>query len=619
IDGDGRPEVLVETQSELVVVSLQGGDLVAVASLPVAAAVDFEFGDVNQDGLLDVLAATGGQLLQFPATGPGTFGGPQVAAPLQGNVVFELNDLDADGDLEVVLADDTRIGVLEPMPGGAPYGVVFTTNHGLSAASSLAFGEFTGDAQLDVVQRFGDDFRVWRGLGDGTLATEGDFTMAGGTTDLLVLDVDLDGLDDVLVADSGEVFADPVDGALIARLGLPGGGLGQPIPYGDTLNSSRLALGDLDQDGVEEVLVAESTSPGVTLIRRDGAGGLAATPTTFLSLDIDGLPTGDMNQDGLDDVVASGILFSSPRFGVFTSDGNGDVTQATTVALASLPSDVALADLTGNGELDVVVSFEGLARIEVREGNGDATVGAAQSYATQTGIEDLTLVDLNGDGRSDVVAVADSTSDVSVLLAQADGTLGPETRFPAGSGASRVAAGDFDNDGNQDLVVVQGSGPGDVVALVLAGDGAGNFVQSSQLSSPNLVAIDVETGDVDGDGIDDVGVLCDAALVVFLGDGQGEFGPALAFEGVASTVNGDLELADVTGDGRADALHSSTAEDALVYYEARSEGALFESRQLFRASLLSREVALGDLDGDEDLEALVGDPFTRFLFVFRQL
>jgi hypothetical protein len=89
------------------------------------------------------------------------------------------------------------------------------------------------------------------------------------------------------------------------------------------------------------------------------------------------------------------------------------------------------------------------------------------------------LADLNGDGRLDLVTAHELTDDVSVLLGKGDGTFEEEQRFAAGEGPQSLYVLDVDGDGRLDLVTVHHS---PFTINLLLGNGDGTFQEARPLS-----------------------------------------------------------------------------------------------------------------------------------------
>lgn len=79
--------------------------------------------------------------------------------------------------------------------------------------------------------------------------------------------------------------------------------------------------------------------------------------------------------------------------------------------------DVAIADVTGEGNMDVVVLAAGDAEVAVYPGLGDGTFGTALTVAAGDGASALAVGELDGDGLNDIVIAKDSTQTVTVFLA----------------------------------------------------------------------------------------------------------------------------------------------------------------------------------------------------------
>jgi len=133
-------------------------------------------------------------------------------------------------------------------------------------------------------------------------------------------------------------------------------------------------------------------------------------------------------------------------------------TAAPLVATGDTPVSVALGDLNGGGNLDLVVVNNAADTVSILLGNGDGTFTAAVPATVATGFTPvfIALGDLDGDGNLDLV-VANRLSagppTVSVLLGNGNGTFEPKTDFTTGNIPVSVALGDLDGDGDLDIAV----------------------------------------------------------------------------------------------------------------------------------------------------------------------
>src|SRR5262249_17350819 len=124
------------------------------------------------------------------------------------------------------------------------------------------------------------------------------------------------------------------------------------------------------------------------------------------------------------------------------------------------PSALRVADLNNDNKLDLVAASTDLSNpINVLLGVGDGTFQASRGFdagpGAPSGTRDLAVGDLTGSGNQDVVVSNYGSGDVSMLLGRGDGTLQPPRRFNAVPQVDSIAVGDFTGNGPRDLVVLE--------------------------------------------------------------------------------------------------------------------------------------------------------------------
>ncbi|HET6202173.1 MAG TPA: VCBS repeat-containing protein [Planctomycetota bacterium] len=443
-------------------------------------------------------------------------------------------------------------------------------------------------------------------------------------------DVDGDGALDVFVGNAGNnrlyrndgtgVFGD------VSATNLPSTLL--PNPNAET---RAIALGDLDGDGdLDAILGVEGLGgQGNRLYLNGGAGVFADATVTNLPV-ASGARTvalGDVDSDGDPDAflgsscssggIGQGHLFLNGGASVFT-----DVTTTNLPAIGCATRAAAFGDLDGDGDLDLYVGTIGLERFLRNDGSGvftDATAGNLPTMIDPT--EAVALGDVDGDGDLDAfVGNATYTGPQPSRLYLNNGTGAfadvTATNLPGLTGATYdVELGDVDGDGDLDALVGNGgySGPGNRLDL---NNGSGVFTIAPATSLPGSPEDTqaVALGDVDGDGdLDAVVVNNGYQNRLYLNDG------VAAFVDVTSTTlpgeaegTGAVALGDVDGDGDLDAFLGNYEGDRLFRNDGTGSFADATPTSLFPPLFeFIDAVALGDLDGDGDLDALlgVGNPF----------
>src|SRR6266567_2094280 len=112
--------------------------------------------------------------------------------------------------------------------------------------------------------------------------------------------------------------------------------------------------------------------------------------------------------------------------------------------------DVALADLNGDGRLDMAVSDLTNSEVHVFLGDGHGGFSAGPTVATGPSPYVVTLGDLNGDGRLDIVTANPGDDTLSVSLAEGLGGYAAPISIPAGVQPTSLALGDVNGDGTLD-------------------------------------------------------------------------------------------------------------------------------------------------------------------------
>ena len=226
---------------------------------------------------------------------------------------------------------------------------------------------------------------------------------------------------------------------------------------------------------------------------------------------------------------------------------------------------VAVGDVTGDGRADVVVTngYTGDASVDFRlwvftQGSSGALTDPV-SYATAGSyvnrIESVAVGDITGDGRRDVV-VGVSGVGAQLFPQTVSGTLGSPTTYATPDGR-QVRLGRLDGNATLDVAAI-GWGTGTVA--VLLNDGAGGLSAPVTYSAPHGGYDDLELGDVTGDGRDDIVVMSGQTFApnvsVLAQLAGGGFAAAQSYSVGPSILTHGIGVGDVTGDGRNDVVAS---------------------------------------------------------------
>jgi hypothetical protein len=555
LDLDGRAELALRTTDGLALYRLDStGAYVEIArlTLPVMAFIGTP-GDLDGDGLKDLLGWEGASLFSARNLGPGGFATP-VWHDLGGFVPRSVSPGDLTGDGLTDLAIET-CGCLGVMRGDGSGGLdpIHVQFFGTDIVD-VKLADFDANGVLDLAAEFaGEPPHLLRGMGNGTfgpvVASLPEFAEVGTAADF-----DGDG--------RGELVAtrewDP--GAFLQlRLDQPGGFDGlQSLLVGQSVTGAQ--VGDLNRDGYADLVVVGSTdvvaflgpnysqSPAVATPLREASSGIGRSGAYDSPRDGDqGAVLADFDGDGIPDLFFKRMFESSGWLLRGAGDGTFHPAEAIPTAFGSGKDEAFVAaDVNRDGKLDLVSAW-GSIRTLLGAGDGTFTiVGAGLTTASRTS---LALADFTGDGILDATYVTEST--VKVDRGMGDGTFTAMWTWTNPSLGS-VAAADFNRDGRVDLAVAEvHQTAGQAVGIrVFLGDGCGG------LASPTLYPAgafpgSIRASDLNGDGKVDLAVVDESINGIFfegvnvmLGHGDGTFDRSTGWavdSGTLSVIPTDLE------------------------------------------------------------------------------
>ncbi len=268
--------------------------------------------------------------------------------------------------------------------------------------------------------------------------------------------------------------------------------------------------------------------------------------------------------------------------------------------LGNMPSDcVDLGDVDDDGDLDAIVANERNLQIWLNEGN--AVFKEGQKIIKN--VSGHKLGDIDQDGDLDLFIVDNENSAV-VWFNNGDGTFVSGQRLAETTNGNSIALGDVDADGDLDAYIAKTG-----LNTLWLNTGQGEFVDSGQQFGKrhpiNDFSIDAIFADLDRDGdLDVFEVIYGGLHRIWFNDGTGIFSDSGQELDVGPGHSHGAAIGDLDDDGDLDAFITITEELAFQVWFNNGFGFFSNSGQSLPSSN-AQKVDLGDLDDDGDLDAFM--------------
>jgi hypothetical protein len=518
----------------------------------------------------------------------------------------------------------------------------FAAQQGLTAMLTTdgAVGDLDGDGDLDAVSmqcwyRPADNaatqLSVLLNRGDATFVNTAVYQPGDYPTSVAIGDLNGDGLNDLAVTNG---FSNQVS----VMINAGGGAFPTRVGYAVGQRPRSVVIADLDGDGDLDLAVANAQSNTVSVLLNNGQGTFApavtyASPALPDSTSLLGDPfafggpylaAGDVDGDSYLDLAVPRTNGAS----LLRNNGNGTFAPYVSYVTGLEAWTVALADVTGDGQPDLLTANPEGNSISVLANSGSGAFAPAVTHsiiwAADTAAYQpitLALADLDQDGDLDLaVGRYGAYEDTPVLVNPGNGSFGPLVLYHTNENAGIVSLVDLNGDSHTDLAafVLDYVSSGQKLCALL-NDGTGTLITDQRnrnvyTDPPGIWFQPYQLELIDWDADSDLDVVAlnhgssVANVAIQLNDGTGHFGEPVAYL-IPGNRTYSMVVADLDSDGDLDVI-ATGPESAMAFAPGRAtvlihnpDGTLtvmpsFATTSTYAGYCIGTDV---DLDGDTEM------------------
>ena len=312
-------------------------------------------GDVTGDGAADVVLADfgGSSLLIYENLGDGTLADPRTIALKGRPIEFDLVDLNGDGALDVAILLSDVSQLVTYLNDGAG-GFVGEADYSVPVnPTSLSVADVNDDGWADVLVAGSTDqvLSLWLNQGDGSLLESMKLDVGTVPIDTALVDFNHDGRMDAAVLSRQD--------GVVRLLLQPDDGAPWDVTYELPVlpQAARMAIADFDGDGNYDIAVTSTVNGAAVYYGSGSVTHLAFNEDNVVlpvPAELLGIAAGDVNGDELPDLVIPDP--AADELLIFLASPDGGFLPALQEAVGNRPIDVVLADVNGDGRMDIATA-----------------------------------------------------------------------------------------------------------------------------------------------------------------------------------------------------------------------------------------------------------------------
>ncbi len=336
----------------------------------------------------------------------------------------------------------------------------------------VAIGDLDGDGKLDlaVTNNLSNTISVFRNIStSGAIAYASKVDFTTGTTPLGVAigDLDGDGKSDLAVTNNNNTSVSIFRNTSTSGI-IDASSFAAKVDFTTGAFPWNVAIGDLDGDGKLDLAVTNDGSASVSVFRNTSTSGIVDTSSFAVKVDFTtgtaplGIAIDDLDGDGKSDLAVTNSNNTVSLLRNISTSGTVSFATKEDFITGTLPFNVAIGDLDGDGKPDLAVTNRDSNNISVFRNistSGTIAYAAKVDFTTGTNPLGIAIGDLDGDSKPDLAVANSGSAAVSVFRNTSTSgiidisSFASKVDFTTGASPRGVVTGDFDVDGKPDLAM----------------------------------------------------------------------------------------------------------------------------------------------------------------------
>jgi hypothetical protein len=335
-------------------------------------------------------------------------------------------------------------------------------------------------------------------------------------------------------------------------------------------DAAGVAIGDVNNDGLNDVVVmngyySDPENDFKLFVFLQSASGELSNPVKYngiQNLYFPKLHIADVNSDSLNDVVVNTL----DGFGVYYQNGSGTLNDIITFTTTySSSSGINVGDFNNDSRIDVVLSSSDILlgnKIEVFLQDINGQFNTPTIYDNTIFSSFIAIGDTDNNMLVDIISF--HTSKFSIFHQNGDGILDAAVEYDIGEVSDWIAVGDVNGDGRDDIVVTLYRNPPDARIFIFyqnVGGTLNSMIDFVADDRPDAVTI----GDVNRDSRMDIIIEHGGSEVgVFFQKSDGTLEAEFPYDTIEVQHSKGIDFGDINNDGYEDVVMAKGIGQGLV-------------------------------------------------------